>query len=137
MPGRGRPFNKKYETEAERQAALKAASARYYAKNKERVLARSQARYYADKPTALAQARVRNLKNFGMTPEQYEERLEAQGGVCAICKGPPVSDKVYCVDHDHQTGAVRGLLCRKCNSGIGYLRDDPSIVRVALEYLGG
>lgn len=82
-------------------------------------------------------ARNAKLRKYGITPADYEALLEKQGGVCAICKGPPIYDTVFCVDHDHATDEVRGLLCRKCNAGIGQLRDDPVIVKAALEYLHG
>ena len=73
-------------------------------------------------------------RKYGITREDYEARLAAQNGVCAICSRPP-TDKELRVDHDHQTGAVRGLLCDDCNVGIGRLRDDAGIVLLALEYL--
>ena len=62
--------------------------------------------------------------------------LEDQGGVCAICKGPPNGryDK-YVIDHDHRTGNVRGLLCNNCNAAIGFLRDDVELVDAAARYL--
>ena len=68
--------------------------------------------------------RIRNLAQFGLTIEDYDAMYKAQGGVCAICKQPETSQrdgKVYrlAVDHDHNTGEVRGLLCFKCNSAMG------------------
>jgi hypothetical protein len=81
--------------------------------------------------------RERLLAQYGLTPEQYATMLEEQGG-CAICKTPvePArnTDNLT-VDHDHNTGNVRGLLCNKCNRGIGLLCDSPEIVRSALDYL--
>lgn len=63
--------------------------------------------------------------------------LQDQGGVCAICLGPPSAFDCYCVDHDHVTGKIRGLLCSKCNSAIGLLQDDPNVVDRAAIYLRG
>ena len=68
--------------------------------------------------------RERNLKKFGLTVEQYDAMHEQQNGLCAICQQPETSQrdgKVYrlAVDHDHNTGKVRGLLCFKCNSAMG------------------
>ena len=59
--------------------------------------------------------------------------LAGQGGVCAICKRK--FDKTPCVDHCHSTGKVRGLLCRKCNIGLGFCRDDSNLMRAATAYL--
>lgn len=61
--------------------------------------------------------------------------LAAQGGKCAICGGTNPGGHRLAVDHDHTTGAVRGLLCHACNAGIGKLRDDPALLRVAADYL--
>jgi len=83
------------------------------------------------------------LKQYGMTKEQYEVMLKSQGGKCAICrrtereKGTSKWLLHLSVDHCHKTGKVRGLLCRQCNSAIGRLQDDPSIVRRAADYLEG
>lgn len=59
--------------------------------------------------------------------------LDKQSGLCAICKGVFIGSP--CVDHDHATGKVRGLLCLKCNFGIGSLQDNPMICFSAGEYL--
>jgi hypothetical protein len=63
--------------------------------------------------------------------------VEQQGGGCAICHKPLKLDRDTVIDHDHATGRIRGVLCRKCNIGIGQLRDDPTIVASALAYLKG
>ena len=74
---------------------------------------------------------------YGLTAEQFEQMLETQGGVCAICgtdewdrsgRGPNV-------DHDHATGAVRALLCTNCNHGLGKFRDDTALLLAAVKYL--
>jgi hypothetical protein len=57
--------------------------------------------------------------------------LEDQGGLCAICRTAPAAH----VDHDHQTGAVRALLCFNCNGGLGQFRDDPGLLHLAAFYL--
>ena len=77
------------------------------------------------------------LWKHGMSIEDYDTLLEKQNGVCAICMEPEtgVEGQRLAVDHDHETGRVRGLLCRKCNLGIGNLDDDPSLLWKALEYL--
>ena len=76
-------------------------------------------------------------RRYGLTRSQYETLLYLQGGRCAICRrGPEGSGKKrLTVDHDHETGEVRGLLCNHCNAAIGNLRDDPLVVRAAAAYL--
>lgn len=76
---------------------------------------------------------------YGLSLEQFEALLAAQGGRCAICRTdtPPGEGRkgVWNVDHCHKTGAVRGILCAWCNSGLGYMRDDPEALRNAIAYL--
>jgi hypothetical protein len=80
------------------------------------------------------------LKKFGLTVEEYDQMMERQGKVCAICNRPPHvvmngSVKRLAVDHDHATGRVRGLLCDHCNRGMGLLRDSVETLKKAVEYL--
>ena len=79
--------------------------------------------------------RVRAYKRkyyYGITAKAYEQLLADQDGACAICRN---KQKLLCVDHDHATGVVRGLLCRKCNAAIGLMGDDPSLLCKAANYL--
>lgn len=73
-------------------------------------------------------------KNYGVTREQYQEMLSRQNGCCAICGNNPGKWRLS-IDHCHKTGAVRALLCRACNGGIGLLKDDTSLLTKAIEYL--
>jgi hypothetical protein len=74
------------------------------------------------------------IKN--MTIERYNSLLISQNGKCAICKIPKEQFKrILNVDHDHQTGEVRGLLCDSCNRGIGYLKDSIDVITSAKNYL--
>lgn len=59
-------------------------------------------------------------RKFGITVEQYDEMLAAQNGACGICSKPP-EKKRLAIDHDHETGAIRGLLCVPCNAALGVL----------------
>ena len=77
----------------------------------------------------------RAFLRFGITREQYDEILEAQGGVCAICKEVCNSGRRLAVDHDHETGEVRGLLCGNCNTAIGKFHDNTDYLRAAIAYL--
>src|SRR5574343_1926316 len=75
-------------------------------------------------------------EKFGITSEYYEEMLDRQDGVCAIC-GREDKGRRLAVDHCHDTGRVRGLLCNRCNRAIGLFRESPSIIGNALHYLVG
>lgn len=84
----------------------------------------------------------RLLKNYGISDSEYNKMFDQQNGVCAICGKPetvlePKTRNIgkLVVDHDHETGRVRGLLCRKCNLGLGALGDSREIVVNALKYL--
>lgn len=84
--------------------------------------------------------RKRAVARYGLTLGQYEKIFADQGGACAICECPE-SDMQYgrlrplCIDHDHATGEIRGLLCNDCNRGIGFLGDDMSRLERAIHYL--
>lgn len=73
------------------------------------------------------------LKRYGMSQEQYQSMHDAQGGLCAICGGPDT--RRLSIDHDHESGDLRGLLCRKCNLGIGCFEDNPEKLQRAIGYL--
>lgn len=77
--------------------------------------------------------RRRNLKKFGLTVEEYSLMEEAQCGKCAIC-GVPSEGKALAVDHNHETGKVRGLLCGPCNMALGQL-EPSNRLSVAVQYL--
>ena len=102
--------------------------------NPERYAA-NQARYRADGRKSAADRRSYLKRTFGITPEQYDEMLDAQGGGCAICRKPPRDDISLHVDHDHVTGELRKLLCFDCNAGIGKFRDDIELLQAAVAYL--
>ncbi len=99
----------------------------------------TRARIKADPARHEAQrtgARRRHLgRKYGITHEQYEAMLAAQGGVCACCGTSESGRDKWLVDHDHTTGRVRGLLCFNCNIGIGKLGDDEAGILRALAYM--
>lgn len=81
-------------------------------------------------------------KKYGITLDDAHELLAAQGGVCAICSTPlllgvpqTLTGSEAAVDHCHSTGKVRGILCGRCNKGLGLFLDNPSSLRAAAAYL--
>lgn len=84
--------------------------------------------------------RKRHLRNkYGITPQQYEQKLKIQNGRCAICNcdenSKKLSHKYFCVDHCHKTGKVRELLCNGCNSLLGHAEDNIEILKQSIRYL--
>lgn len=90
------------------------ASRRWYEANKSDMLAKAKSRYSPAEKTAAYRKRV-----YGLTAEAFDWMLEQQGGTCATCDKPAVA-----VDHDHEDGHVRGLLCHGCNTEIGRIEND-------------
>lgn len=74
------------------------------------------------------------LARFGITEDDYHRMEHEQEGMCAICDGGGRMLHLV-VDHDHRTGAVRGLLCRNCNAALGGFHDGPDLLRIAAHYL--
>lgn len=99
-------------------------SRNYYQKNKEKII--EHRKCYRD-----AEHRERK---YGITKRRYENMLYLQGGKCRIC-GNLERDRRLSVDHCHNTGKVRGLLCRRCNLALGFFDDDIDRVKKALTYL--
>lgn len=99
--------------------------------------ARAAARDRARKARTPETTRNKHLRDmYGLTREQYDALLAEQGGGCAVCKADKASGKgSFHVDHDHDTGAVRGLLCHHCNIAIGNAGDDPARLRALADYL--
>jgi hypothetical protein len=133
------------------QTYCKACHRRYYEDNRERL--REQHRNYQelhrDRLRAHHQAYYQQnresfrwsalMRNYGVSADDYVRILAEQGGRCAICAGPPCGPGAkggfYHIDHDHRTGAVRGLLCHHCNAGLGHFRENPEQIRKAAAYL--
>ena len=93
-------------------------------------------RVYATDRDRVRAWRKRN-PGYGLTAGDVIAMLAAQDGGCAICGHKPdsTSDRRLAIDHDHETGRVRGLLCYRCNTAIGLLGDDPERLRRAADYL--
>lgn len=131
----------------ERSEVVKARKRRYRERHREAIRARM--REYSRRPEvqqrvrewraerretlAAYNRRVHLRRKYGITPEEYDELLERQGGTCALC---PATQRL-CVDHDHDTGRIRGLLCAAHNRSLGTLGDTPGALRRVLGYLEG
>ena len=97
---------------------------------------RADKQYCSDECGKLFRQRRYSLKRYGVTPDDYYEMLRVQGGLCAICRKPETaSNKIMSLDHCHTSGAVRGLLCHRCNSALGLFLDDVELLRNAISYL--
>ena len=103
--------------------------------NPERVAAR-QAEYRANGRKAAIDRRYQLKRKYGITPEEYDRLLAEQDGRCAICRRRPRDDISLHVDHDHETGRIRGLLCFRCNNALGDFEDDHDRLYAALRHLG-
>lgn len=121
------------------------------ARNKEKCLAnsrRSAAKKRAEDPEGVREKfraycaanpdKVRKwaLRPYGITPAEFDAIHAAQGGRCPVCLDPiPATGKGRHLDHNHDTGVIRGILCVLCNLGLGKFRDNPAALRRAAEYV--
>lgn len=71
---------------------------------------------------------------YDLSVSEYQDLYDSQGGRCAICAQLPSGGRL-CVDHDHESGEVRGLLCDNCNKAIGLFQDSPEVIINAVEYI--
>jgi hypothetical protein len=131
---------KRYAEDAEFRERTRAYNRAYHAAHKDEINALRRRRWVEDPRRKEQQRRSYRPQNwrkyyYGMSQEDYDRLVARQGGACAICGKRPA--KALCVDHCHATGKIRGLLCRKCNLGIGHLDDSPSVMRAAIAYLSG
>jgi hypothetical protein len=106
---------------------------RWKSQNYDRIKASARARSIKQTPEY---RRARLLANYGMTIDDYNSLLARQGGGCAVCHKPPSKRSLH-VDHCHETGVVRGLLCFRCNYGMSYFSEQPERLRQAADYLDG
>jgi len=92
--------------------------------------------YFSCKSCRKPSKKAAHLKSrFGITINQYEMMLERQHYGCKICGQQCTTGRSLAVDHCHQTGRIRGLLCSKCNQGLGMFNDDVNRMNLAAQYL--
>lgn len=115
---------------------------KWHKDNRESLLKKKREWYYKNKEHSLDLQRKRNRKKwYGLSHEEYLKILEEQKGVCAICfntettRNPSGVVRPLSVDHDHNTGKVRGILCSKCNKMLGNSNDNTEILERAIKYL--
>ena len=107
-------------------------------REKRRAYNREYSRKRGTKRTPESEAKTfhwRLRHRYGIGEDDYKRMVVAQNGVCAICHRPNSDGSRLHVDHRHDTGKVRGLLCRTCNMGIGSFKDDPALMHAAGEYV--
>lgn len=137
-------FNQLPDVKARHQVAGR----RYYLANKEKVLARTRAWHLANPDKTKESWKRCNARRttdqkvdtylrhkHGVTLAQYQAILADQNGVCAICGGIDTKGNRLEVDHSHETGQIRGLLCHLCNMGLGSFRDNTTFLEAASLYL--
>lgn len=123
-----------------RKAKAREAQKRYRATPEGKRKHAAYMREYRARPNNAAWQRVlsqQRERRTGFTDETYARMFEEQGGVCAICgaTGEKSRHGVLHGDHNHATGAPRGLLCSNCNTALGLFGEDPERINAALEYL--
>jgi hypothetical protein len=120
-----------------------AAAKKYRTEHPEmREKARLKAVEYRKTARGIANTKRNRLKcRYNITVEEYDHMFEQQGGLCAICGKPETAKHQsgcvahLAVDHDHKTGNVRGLLCRRCNFIVGYAKDSKEVLLRAALYM--
>jgi hypothetical protein len=105
--------------------------ARYKAKDKSEAVGRVQD-WRRKNPAKVRNSHLKRM--YGLDQDKYEQLLAVQNGGCWICHRPP-DDRPLCVDHDHKSGGVRGLLCITCNTGLGGFKDSIQLMERAILYL--
>lgn len=104
-----------------------------YKKNRRKINAWQREYYKKHKRSELALLQ-QVLNRYGLKVGDYERLMELQKDCCALCREKPKKGRLY-VDHDHKTHKVRGLLCPRCNMGLGAFKDHPELIQAALVYL--
>jgi len=124
-----------HRTKEARRHLIRAYDRRSYLKTRDKRRARNKIWRTANQLRLKHYNWVRSLKDWGLTPEDYDRILKEQNGGCAICHNLCKSGRRLSVDHCHRTGRLRGLLCGNCNRGLGYFNDSEELLFSAANYL--
>lgn len=124
-------------------AAARVRKKRYRSKPEVRKAERKKAREYAalrklDEQAAAMDRNTKFKRHHGVSIDEADAMIETQNGLCAICNQLPTG-KGHCarlhVDHCHETGKIRAMLCSNCNKALGLMQDDPILLEAAAQYL--
>jgi hypothetical protein len=129
-PGRNTKYNKdwiKKNPEKHKESVHK-----HYIKNREKFL-RKDREYYQRTKEYKKWEDVKRI--YGITKEQFDLMFKDQNGLCAICSCDISKQWILNIDHCHKTGKVRGLLCNRCNVGLGSFKDSVDLLKIAMAYL--
>lgn len=106
----------------------------WYQANRVKIADRRRA-YRAENRYVARDRRIYLRYTYDLSPDDFRDMLVGQAGRCLICDHVMQPGRDTHIDHDHRTGKVRGLLCERCNKGIGHFKDEPSRLRAAARYL--
>ena len=137
------PEGRRQRAEAQRASNRRAFLKRQVAKREARPVLQNAEQLQQQAYRAQDRERYRaaeRLRKFGVAEHEYNEMVAVQGNCCAICRQKETAMRLgkvraLAVDHDHETGKVRALLCSDCNVGIGKLKEDREILLAAIRYL--
>ncbi len=122
------------DKEKEKQKRWRLANPEKYKAQRDRANQRRKERgYYEKNADTIFENYLK--RTYKIDLNKYNSLLSEQSGVCAVCKNECVTGKKLAVDHNHDTGEVRGLLCAKCNRGIGNFNDNLDRLKSAVLYL--
>lgn len=129
-------LRRKYRTHEEAKAAQYASAKAWARRNPDKVSEQYRRYRIKHREKNLLRLRASTLKRrFGMTPEDYDQMLLHQGGVCAICRGKNPDGRRLSIDHCHKTNKVRALLCMHCNLLLGHADDDIDLLQKCISYV--
>lgn len=105
--------------------------------NKEFVASHGLNKYCSNECRKVNRRHYNLQKRYSMSEDEWDKIFESQGKCCAICRTDTPTNEVYgwAVDHCHETGKIRGILCMKCNTGLGAFNDDTDIMIDAVTYI--